>query len=197
MVEKKELRRKVIRMRDNLSNEEIKKISNKIFERFYTWPLYKDIKNIMTYVSIGKEINTHEFIKKALREEKGVFIPKTEPSSREIILSHLIDFDEDLEKCHWGLLEPKKGTLRPTSNKVLDLIIVPGVAFTEKGYRIGYGGGYYDKFLSTLAKPTPTISLAFDFQVLESLPIESFDIPVDYILTESRLIECRALRNKR
>ena len=196
MLEKKELRRKAIEFRDSLIFAEIKEKSEKIFQNFYLLPLYKEAKNIMTYVSIRKEINTHDFIKKALDDNKNIFIPKTNPSSKKIILSQLIDFDKDLERGHWGLLEPKKEALQPTSYEILDLIIVPGIAFSEKGYRIGYGGGYYDRFLSSLPKEVITLSLAFDSQIFESLPIESFDIPIDYILTESRLINCKLLRDK-
>lgn len=190
-MDKKHLRKEIISKIDSLSYEEIEKISNKIFKHLYSLPIYNDAAIIMSYVSIKNEIFTHDFIKKSMADRKKLFVPVTNPTTKEIILSHLIDFDKDLKKGHWGLLEPKKETLRPHSSEILDLILVPGLAFTKKGYRLGYGGGYYDRFLSSLIKPVTTISLAHKFQVIEALPIEFYDIPVDYILTEEKLIDCK------
>jgi 5-formyltetrahydrofolate cyclo-ligase len=191
---KKDLREKIITKRNSLSQEQIKKLSDKIFNQLYSSPIYNEAATIMSYVSIEKEIFTHNFIKEAMEDGKKILIPVTRPAKKEIILSHLIDFNKDLEMGHWGLLEPKKETLRLQSSEILDLILVPGLAFTENGHRLGYGGGYYDRFLSSLTKPVTTISLAFKFQIIETLPIESFDVPVDYILTEEKLIYCKNYR---
>lgn len=190
-MDKIDLRKKFISQRNSLSHEQIKKLSDKIFNHLYSLPIYKEAATIMSYVSIEKEIYTHNFIRRAMEDNKKIFVPVTKPATKEIILSHVIDFNRDLEKGHWGLLEPKKETLRPQSSEILDLILVPGLAFTEKGHRLGYGGGYYDGFLSTLTKPVTTISLAFKFQITKTLPIESYDVPVDYILTEEKLIDCK------
>lgn len=145
----------------------------------------------MSYVSIDKEIFTHDFIKKSIKDGKNIYIPVTKPRTKKLVLSHLIDFDNDLEKGHWGLLEPKKGTFRPHCHEILDLILVPGLIFSQNGHRLGYGGGYYDTFLSSLSKSIPTIGIAFECQVTENLPVQSHDISVDYILTEKRFIQCK------
>lgn len=191
---KKNLRKEMFTQRNALSHEQIKRISNRIFDQLYSLPIYSKATAIMSYVSIEKEIFNHDFIKKAMNDGKKIYIPVTKPATRKLVLSQLIDFNRDLEKGHWGLLEPKKGTFRPQSNEILDLILVPGLAFTETGHRLGYGGGYYDGFLSTLKKPVTTIALAFKFQIVESLPIEPHDVPVDYILTDKKLIDCKHFR---
>lgn len=195
-MDKKHLRKEAIAKRNSLSHEQIKKISNNIFSQLYSLPFYNEAAIIMSYVSIGKEIFTHDFIKKSMQVGKKIFIPVTNPATKEMILSHIIDFNRDLEKGYWGILEPKKEALRPLSSEVLDLILVPGLAFTQKGDRLGYGGGYYDRFLSSLTKPVTTISLAFKFQVFETLATKSHDVPIDYILTEEKLINCKYNREE-
>lgn len=191
---KKDLRKKIIAKRNSLSHKEITKISNSILNHLYSLSIYKDAAAIMSYVSINKEICTHCFIRKSIEDGKKVFIPVTQPTTKELALSHLIDFDSDLQKGHWGLLEPKKKTFRSQSSELLDLILVPGLAFLQNGHRLGYGGGYYDGFLASLTKPIPTIALAFEFQMADTLPIQAHDIPVDYILTEKRFIYCKNFR---
>ena len=190
-MDKNDLRKEFTTRRNSLNHKDINRISNNIFNYLYSLPIYKNASAIMSYVSIDKEVFTHHFIKKSIKDGKKVYIPVTKPATKELALSHLIDFDKDLEKGHWGLLEPKKGTFRPQSDELLNLILVPGLVFAQNGHRLGYGGGYYDGFLSSLTKPTPTIAVAFEFQVIETLPIQSHDVPVDYILTEERLIKCR------
>lgn len=187
---KNHLRKKIIKKRNSLDQKYIHKISNDIFNILYSLPIYKNASSIMSYVSINKEVFTHDFIKKSIKNGKKVYIPVTKPRTKELVLSHLIDFDNDLKKGYWGLLEPKKETFRPHCSEFLDLIIVPGLIFSQNGHRLGYGGGYYDAFLSSLTESIPTLGIAFECQVTEKLPVQSHDISVDYILTEKRFIQC-------
>lgn len=145
----------------------------------------------MLFISFNNEVLTKPIIDNSIKHEKQVFIPVTVPKTKEIIVSELLNFEEDLEVGTFGLLEPKKDFLRPYSPEQLDLIIVPGVAFDSRGYRIGYGAGYYDRFLAKIDNDVPKISLAFDMQIINHVPNEEYDIPVDYIITESNFIECK------
>lgn len=188
---KPQIRKEIIAKRNELSKEQILDNSEKIFVRLYSSPLYKNADTIMNYVSIGNEVFTHDFIQRAISEGKKILVPKCEPNSRKIILSHVIDFERDLEKGFKGLIEPKKETLRPVSSDESDLILVPGLAFTKAGHRLGYGGGYYDRFLAGISKNIPKVALAFELQIVDTLPVESYDIPMDFILTEERLIQCK------
>ena len=148
----------------------------------------------MTYVPFQEEIHTTLIIEDFLSRNREVYIPVTQPKEKKIIVSRLLDLEKDLETGHFGVLEPKAFALRPTDPKEIDLIIVPGLAFTKSGYRIGYGGGYYDRFLPTLAHKPATIALALDFQVMDTLPLNDFDVPVDMIITESQVIDCKKHR---
>ena len=94
---------------------------------------------------------------------------------------------DDLKISSYGILEPKKDKIKNISSDKIDLIIVPGVAFDLKGNRMGHGKGYYDRFLN-LVKST-SIGLAFEFQIIENIPVESHDKPIDMIITEKRIIK--------
>ncbi len=100
------------------------------------------------------------------------------------------DIENDLQVARFGLLEPKPETLRPVDPQELDLVIVPGVAFDREGFRIGFGAGYYDRFLPKLRKDSVLISLVYDFQLMPKVPREPHDIAVHWIITEKELIEC-------
>ena len=107
----------------------------------------------------------------------------------EIKPSLLKSFKE-LEPGFFNILTPKKEFQRFIDPQEIDLVIVPGVAFKKDGYRVGYGGGYYDRFLSKIPD-VPTIAIAFSLQMVDDLPSDSFDIPVDYIYTEESIIVCK------
>lgn len=190
-MDKPQIRKEMIAKRNKLSRKQILENSGKIFDRLYSSSLYKNAKTIMIYVSIGSEVFTHDFIQRAILGGKKILVPKCKPNSKKIILSHVIDFKSDLEKGFKGLIEPKKETLRPVSSDELDLILVPGLAFTKAGHRLGYGGGYYDGFLADISRDTPKIALAFELQIINTLIVESHDVPMDFILTEERLMHCK------
>lgn len=190
-IQKSELRKEIRTKRETLSKEQVMEKSQNIFNQLYKHPLYKSANTIMTYVSIGKEVDTHNFIQRAIKEGKRIVVPVCKPETREMIASHIIDFENDLQEGYWGLLEPKKETLRAISSNEIDLILVPGLAFTKSGHRLGHGGGYYDRFLSSLTRDVPSIALAYELQLVDHLPVEDFDLPMKYIMTEKEFIKCR------
>jgi 5-formyltetrahydrofolate cyclo-ligase len=110
------------------------------------------------------------------------------PQTHTLLVSELTSFGE-LRDGFYGIKEPMEEYVRPTSSEQLDLIIVPAVAYDRRGYRIGYGGGYYDRFLSSLDKDIVTIGIAFDIQIVGEVPVQPFDIPVDMVITESGIIK--------
>ena len=101
------------------------------------------------------------------------------------------DFKKELIRGDLGIFQPSKEFYRLCPPDILDLVIVPGVAFTVQGYRLGRGGGYYDHFLSQLEPRTTSVALAFEMQILTEIPVEEKDVPVDYIITEKRIIKIR------
>ncbi len=188
---KKSLRKEILARRNRLAREEIIHLSQQIIGNFKNTPLYRDAYHIMLYLSFASEVVTQDIVEDLLKQKKHVYIPLTVPKSREMIVSKLKDPEKDLEEGNFGVLEPRKGAVRPTDTNILDLIIVPGLLFDKRGYRIGYGGGYYDRFLPKLSPKTTSLSLAFDFQILEEIPNDPHDYPVQYIISEKQFIKCQ------
>jgi len=189
-LDKKNLRRKILKSRSQLTESEIVEFSNVIANKLYETEYYKNAKRIMSFVSAGNEVNTHEIIKRSISVGKSMTVPFTIHSPREMKASELFDFSE-LEISYHNILAPKKEFHRFVDSGTIDLILVPGVAFAKNGYRVGYGGGYYDRFLSEIDKNIIKIALGFDLQVVDEVPIEKFDIPVDLIITEKSTIYCK------
>lgn len=189
-MDKNELRKKILKRRKELSNKDIVYLSNKIIDLLINTILYKNANYIMTYIDFRNEVKTEKLIKKSLEIGKKIIIPISLIESKKLLLSELKDYDKELTTGAYGILEPKKKYIREVTPEILDLIIVPGVVFDKRGYRIGYGGGYYDRFLLNINKSVPKVALAFDFQIVEKINEEKHDIPVDYIITEKGIIKC-------
>ena len=182
---KNQIKEAILEKRNSLTKEEILEKSKKIEENFFNTEQYRKSKTIMFFVSFGSEANTHEMIRNSLGK-KNVVIPKV--LEHEIEPSIIIDFDNLVSSGKFGILEP----IEPMkiAYKNIDLVIVPGIAFDSDGHRIGYGFGYYDKFLKKVPKAVK-IGLCFDFQIVEKIPREEHDVAVDFIVTEKRVIECK------
>ncbi len=188
-MDKKSLRKKTLQKRGQLSTETIIKYSDIIAYKLYKMDFYKEANTIMSFISFDSEVNTHEIIKNSLKQGKSIVVPVTIPETKEMKVSHVLDFSE-LEIGYYNILTPKKEYLRFVSPNNIDLILVPGVTFDRNGYRVGYGGGYYDRFFSKLNKEVTKIGLAYDLQITDEVPRDSFDIPVDLIITEKEIINC-------
>ena len=182
---KNKLKEQMLEKRNSLSKQEIAEKSRQIESNLFNLEQYKKSKIIMFFVSFNSEVDTHNMIKEALKN-KTVVIPKV--VSNEIEPSVIIDFDSLLPSGKYGILEPIEAM--KIAYKNIDLVLVPGIAFDSGGHRIGYGFGYYDKFLKKVSKAVK-IGLAFDFQIADKIPKESYDVPVDVIISEKRVVECR------
>ena len=145
---------------------------------------FKDSKVVMFYVSFNSEVDTHEMIKEALKS-KRIAVPKVVEGEMQSAL--IIDFDQMIPSGKFNILEPIE--LLKIEPKNISLIIIPGIAFDRKGHRIGYGYGYYDKFLRKISKAVK-IGIAFDFQIVDKIPNEAHDVPLDSIVTEKEVIKC-------
>lgn len=189
-MDKSLIRQEMLEKRSKLGRILYKEYSKTIMDSLSDSTFYKNAKTIMIFVSFNYEVDTREFIKKAIAEGKNVVVPITIPETKQLIPSLLKDFDE-LAPGFYNILTPKDEFIRPTDPALIDLIIVPGIAFDHEGYRIGYGGGYYDRFLSKINPAVPKVSIAFHLQLIDKVPKDHFDIPVDYIYTEKEIIECK------
>lgn len=188
MGSKRELRKYYLDKRSNLSEGEIIKKSKSITNRIDQYIKKNDYFKIMIFVSFNNEIKTHQLIKKWLKEDKDIYLPYIDEEDNSMKICKINNFESDLKKGVYGILEPKKEIRSSNINMNLDTVIVPGLVYDKKGYRIGYGGGYYDKFLSTLNSSVKKIGIIYSGFIVDSLPKDHFDIPVDKIITDLKII---------
>ena len=172
---KAELRKKILQEMKALSQEQKQAMDRVLTEGFLQHPFYQEAKNIATYLSFPHEFQTQELIEQARKDGKKVLIPKTYPKGR---MEFVVYNPQQLAKTSFGLLEPQ-GDLEVVEPSQIDLIHVPGLAFTKEGYRIGYGGGYYDRYLENFAGHS--LSTIYPCQVQE-FKSEDHDIPVQEVL---------------
>jgi len=150
-------------------------------------PDFQKAKVIALYASFRNEVNTMNLIKEALRAGKKIGLPKTDTKTRSLTF-YLIKDLSDLSAGAYGIPEPnEKCKLLPPPE--IELVVLPGIAFDETGCRIGFGGGYYDRFLRQVPPAIKKIALAYEFQVLkEKIPDLAKDAKIDKIITEERTI---------
>jgi len=176
---KSELRKQVLQEMKALSQEQKQAIDQALNERLLQHPFYQEAKVIATYLSFPHEFQTQELIEQALRDCKKILIPKTYPKGR---MDFVVYDPQQLVKTSFGLLEPQ-GDLEVVDVSQIDLIHVPGLAFTTEGYRIGYGGGYYDRYLKHFSGNS--LSTVYPCQIRDFIP-EDHDIPVQEVLVDER-----------
>lgn len=174
---KSELRKQVLQEMKAISQEQKQAIEQALTERLLHHPFYQEAKVIATYLSFPHEFQTQGLIEQAMRDGKKVLIPKTYSKGR---MDFVVYDLQQLVKTSFGLLEPQ-GNLEVVDASQIDLIHVPGLAFTMEGYRIGYGGGYYDRYLEQFTGHT--LSTVYHYQVQDFIP-ENHDIPVQEVLID-------------
>ncbi|ORO57950.1 5-formyltetrahydrofolate cyclo-ligase [Streptococcus oralis subsp. oralis] len=172
---KSELRKQVLQEMKSIPQKQKIAMDQALTERFLNHPFYQEAKVIATYLSFSHEFQTQELIDQALKDGKKVLIPKTYPKGR---MEFVVYDPQQLKKTSFGLLEPQ-GDLEVVDTSRIDLIHVPGLAFTTEGYRIGYGGGYYDRYLENFAGQT--MSTIYPCQI-QNFNSEDHDIPVQEVL---------------
>lgn len=184
---KEKLRVELKKIRNSLSQREVHRKSNKIKKKLLEMDEFKQAHYIAFYVSYNNEVHTHDMIKDSLAAGKQVVVPISNKKNKCLLLSKLERWNE-LEVGAYGILEPMKQHVKEISIGIIDIVIVPGIAFDEYGHRIGHGMGYYDDLLKTSLNAVH-IGLAFEFQIVDTIPVEEQDVPVDKIVTEKRIIE--------
>lgn len=182
------LRKRCIEKRDSIDQPLREKKDEHIRSRLKLLKEFREAKAVLLFASFRTEPDTHLLIKDCLKQQKRVFLPRVNISKRELEIKE-IDPSEELIKGHWGIPEPPDRAPSRDINEA-DLIIVPGLCFDRKGGRIGYGAGYYDKLLSNLKRPVPVVAIAYDEQIVETVPIETHDKRVDIIVTDREVIYC-------
>lgn len=163
-----------------------------IWERLSLLGEFAAATRLLVYVSTGSEVDTQGLIRQLLAMGRQVCVPRFEPATQGYATSMLHDFDSELTTGQYGVLEPKPGVIRPSALKQIDAALVPGLAFDETGNRLGRGRGHFDRLLGQTGGVR--IALAFDFQVLDEVPAEAHDARMDFIVTETRVVNLRGNR---
>lgn len=175
-MDKKTLRKKIREQKRAMTPEQIETASAKLVEMFLQTELYRNARTIYGYLPYNQEVRTVPILEQALADGKRVAVPKVYGEEMKFI--YLPDLTR-VECGYAGIPEPIADG--PTGDDPTALVLMPGMAFTKEGKRMGYGGGFYDKFLAS--EPNhPTIALCYDFQMLDDLPTEEYDVPVDLVL---------------
>lgn len=179
-----EIRHLIQGKRDALSLKERHDKSIVIAHVLFCQELYKAAETIFIYYPFRSEVNTLIIIQEAQKNNKKIILPRVENNGLQ--LYYVEDLKTDLLEGAFGIMEPKR-TCREVLLKDIDLIVMPGTCFDKQMNRIGYGGGFYDRILESMAQSIPRIALAFDIQVLDSIPTEELDQKVNLIITESKI----------
>lgn len=175
-MDKKALRAAIRQQKRAMTEEEIIQRSEKLAELFLASQPYRDAKTIYGYLPYNQEVRTVPMLEQALKDGKRVAVPKCYGDEMKFIY---LDDLTLVEKGYAGIPEPIADG--PIGDDETALVLMPGMAFDAQGHRIGYGGGFYDKFLAS--EPNhPTLALCYSFQMLPSLETESHDIPVDHVI---------------
>ena len=184
----------MLAVRASLEPTEHEAWSRRIEERLADLDAWQGAKVVHTYVgAVQGEVATRAIVERALREGKTVVCPRVRWQPRGLDSFAIRSFD-DLVQSSRGLWEPDPDRASPVDDAALDLVLVPGIAFDRHGWRIGFGAGLYDRFLARV--DAARVALAFSLQILDSLPVEPHDEPVDWIVTEGESIACRAIREQ-
>lgn len=183
MEDKRSLRKRIIEERLQLLSDEVWQKSAQIMSTLFSINDYKQAKVVMFYVDMRNEVLTKEAIIKALAERKRVVVPRVKKGYG--LLAIEIKSLDELEPGTFGVMEP------PEREEIflddIDVVVVPGVVFDKNGYRIGYGGGYYDNFLPKLRADAKKVAVAFQMQIRDAVPAEAHDVKMDMIITEKRV----------
>ncbi|WP_027632354.1 5-formyltetrahydrofolate cyclo-ligase [Clostridium hydrogeniformans] len=180
---KSTLRKNMIALRDGATIDSLKEASKNIFNKVISTEAYKNSKVIFIFVSFGSEVYTHELITYSLKLGKRICVPKV-VSKKEGMKAIEIKSLEELTPSNYGILEPEIKESNIIDERSIDLVIIPGVAFDKDGGRLGYGGGFYDRFLPMVRKESYKIAIAYSFQVIEKVPREENDFLVPCIITD-------------
>ena len=164
---KKNIREEIIDKRNNLILDIKQNYDSLIFEEIINSEIYKKSKKIFTYISFGSEVDTIKLIKYSFSNNKEVYVPKINKQTKDMIALKIHNFN-NMSVDKWGIIEPKSVD-KTNIGTDFDLIIMPGIAFDKQGNRIGYGGGYYDKYISKLNNASNLLALAYDFQIIQDI----------------------------
>ncbi len=185
------LRRRILAARDALSENERREKSRRIHALLWNLPAFLEAGVVGMYVHFRSEVETTGLIREALARNKTVVVPRTETASCSLDFYAITDLEEDLRPGAFGILEPDPDGARLIDPMEIDMVLLPGSVFDPSGGRLGYGGGYYDRFLADHARRATRVGLAFEAQVVERVPLLAHDQVLEYLVTEDRVVSIK------
>lgn len=190
-LDKKEYRQLMKTKLAKVDELEYKRKSAMIHNKVLNIDKIKQANIIALTIANFPEVDTKNLIEALWKQGKQVAIPKCTPSTKEMEFYIFKDYNE-LELVYAGLWEPIINETTKINKGQIDVLISPGIVFDKEGYRIGFGGGYYDRYLTDFSKMT--ISMAFEMQIVEKVPRDAYDLSICTIITEERIIHCNEVR---
>ena len=189
--QKSSLRKRTLALRRDQSSREIERKTSDIRRRLSTCVPFCQAETILFYLAMKDEVQTGKMIEECLKKGTQVFAPSTKWQRKEILPVEIKDLTKDIEIGILEIPQPKNKACSSFSSVNIDVVIVPGIVFDRKGNRLGFGGGFYDRFLVKLSEKTKLIALAFELQLVDKVPSQPHDIAVDYLVSERGAINCR------
>lgn len=187
-MDKAALRKAVTEKLKRLTEDEKHEIEKKMTDVLVRSEVWKEAKMIGITLANGFEWDTQAIIETGWRQGKSICVPKCDPKMMRLNFYRFTDYDQ-LEVVYYNLREPKPQASERVEIGQMDLLIVPGIVFDREGFRIGFGGGYYDRFLE--GQTIQTVSLAHSMQIVDKVPTEPFDVPVDRLVSEKGMVVCK------
>jgi 5-formyltetrahydrofolate cyclo-ligase len=186
IVAKKEIRKRILQIRDAMPPDEIAEKSNRVADRLIELREVRSASTIMVFLNFGSEVQTDGFISWGWEMQKRIIVPLCRPDEREMMPCIINDFS-DLETGHYGIREPRSGSAVVVPLEEIDAVLIPAVAFDRSGRRVGYGGGYYDRFLPRVPRAA-RIGVVFACQIVPEVRADQHDVPAQRIVTERGVI---------
>jgi 5-formyltetrahydrofolate cyclo-ligase len=182
------LRKELLLKRDRLTEKEMETKSRMIKKRLFGLKEFKNANLVLFYAAFRSEVKTEKMIKESIKSGKRIALPVVSKKGDRLLISELKDYDKELAPGYYNIPEQKEKYHRLKFLNEVDLVILPGVGFDEKGNRLGYGGGFYDRLLSETDHDITLIGLAYEVQITPRIHKSPHDVKVDKIVTEKRVI---------
>jgi 5-formyltetrahydrofolate cyclo-ligase len=188
---KQALRQSIIAAREKLPAAERLRLSRTVVGAICDLPEYRQAQTVLGYLNFGAELAAELWVQQALTDGKRVLLPRVNRASRHLDIYKVSDLQNDVAPGLWGIREPVVGRcIKEDALGTVDFILLPGVAFTREGVRLGYGGGFYDRLLAQLPHRPTLVAGAFALQVVQEIPQENTDRNVGWLVTEEETIRC-------
>ena len=188
---KQVLRQSIIAAREKLPVPDRLRLSRVVIGSVCELTAYRQAQTVLGYLNFGAELAAELWVQQAIADGKRVLLPRVNQASKHLDLYRVRDLQHDVAPGSWGIREPViERCIKEDALGTVDLILLPGVAFTREGVRLGYGGGYYDKLLARLPHRPVLVAAAFALQIVPEIPQERTDRNVGWLVTENETIRC-------